>query len=239
MTTKASEPSRGGLTNACRPRKRRLPLIKAMPKNVLLALDEALRALPHRSPAAVADVHKRFALLDKYEVTLRQTINHAKRLHAHGTAEDPPSHPPSDRGAAGSETVEAYRRRMNAIGEALSVVFAGMETPDSDLWGRGMYLKLVGRLYDVLDSEDLTLGDLKALSGMIYEQRRAHTHALEVERRIHAAHQNNADKGRDEVDPPTSRELPARLGDMVRQIYGVNLHEPAASISTATVRERH
>ena len=119
--------------------------------------------------------------------------------------------------------LEAYRRRMDAIGKALSAVFVGMESADSDLWGRGLYLKLVSRLYEALDCDDLSLGDLQALSRMISEQRRAQTQALEVERRLRTGRPSDGDGDGDETDPSPARELPPRFGEMVQQIYGVNL----------------
>ena len=100
-----------------------------------------------------------------------------------------------------------------------------MESADSDLWGRGVYLKLVGRLYEVLDSDELNLADLQAISKMVCEQRRAHTQALDVRRRRPADGQR--DNG-DEDGPgsaPSARELPPRFGDVGKRIYGVNLRQ--------------
>ncbi len=152
----------------------------------------------------------------------------AKTRRRTSRAREKPQPPPTGADVEVPASLEAYRRRMSAIGETLSAMVAGMESADSDLWGRGMYLKLVGRLYDALDCEDLTLGDLQALSKMIYEQRRAQTQALEVERRMTAGRRSdgNGDGGADENEGgrAKTRELPPQFGDMVKQIYGVNLH---------------
>ena len=96
---------------------------------------------------------------------------------------------PAPSGKARCQPTLAYRRRMNAIGEALSAVFVGMESPDSDLWGRGLYLKLVGKLYDALDADDATIEDLQALSKMVAEQRRAQTQGLDAPAHFEVFHQ--------------------------------------------------
>lgn len=143
-------------------------------------------------------------------------------------AQEKPPAPPTDADVEVPANMEAYRRRMSAIGQTLSAMVVGMEPADSDLWGRGMYLKLVGKLYDALDSEDLTLEDLQALSKMISEQRRVQTQAREVERRMNAGRRSGGDgdggSDGDEGGRPETRELPPQFGDMVKQIYGVNLH---------------
>ncbi|MCP4591410.1 MAG: hypothetical protein GY842_11745 [bacterium] len=125
-----------------------------------------------------------------------------------------------------------HRRRMNAIGEALTALSVGAEPAESDLWGRGIYLKLVGRLYDLLDSDDLTLGELEAMSKMIYDQRRAQSQALEVHRRLQgsAAAGDNGDGG---SDPSPTGPLSPRLGHVVQQLYGVSTDaEPEAQSDT-------
>ncbi|MBU0717659.1 MAG: hypothetical protein KJ749_05365 [Planctomycetes bacterium] len=118
-----------------------------------------------------------------------------------------------------------FRLRMNAIGEALTALVVGAEPAESDLWGRGIYLKLVGKLCQVLDSDDLSLAELEALSKMICEQRKAHSHAMEVRRRVGTA------AGRDDDDAPREAGLGAHLGQIVKQLYGVNLEREADSPS--------
>lgn len=218
MTEKSFSPSRRASAD------RRAPLAKAVPADVLVKLNRALRELPEPSSDTIAEIHERFELLEKHNVSLRQTINHAKRLRNQPPTEQP-SAPTTTSCAPLPVEVETYRRRMNAIGEALSAMFIGMESADSDLWGRGIYLKLIGHLYDVLDSDDLSLGDLQSLSKIISEQRRAQSQALEVERRIRTAVRSDSDED-DDTNTSPRRELPAHFGEMVRQIYGVNLqHE--------------
>jgi len=223
MTTESSKPRpRRGAGGKGRSR-RRVPLAKAVPPNALAALNLAIRALAERSPEAIGEIHERFELLEKHNVTLRQTINHAKRLPAKlGRDDRPVERAESD--TAATPELEAYRRRMNAIGEALSVVFVGMGSADSDLWGRGVYLKLVGRLYDVLDSDDLELDDLQAVSKMICDQRRAQNQALDVRRRFHTDRRSDdGEADQDAAGSPSARELPPHFSDVVKQIYGVNL----------------
>ena len=129
------------------------------------------------------------------------------------------------RAPAAKPDLDAYRRRMNAIGKALSAVFVGMESADSDLWGRGLYLKLVGKLYEALDCDDLPLEDLQALSRMISEQRRAQTQAMEAERRLHAQRSTDGDDDDENAGLRSARELPSRFKEVVQQIYGVNLQQ--------------
>lgn len=137
---------------------------------------------------------------------------------------------------------ELYRQRMNAIGSTLSAVFVGMDSAEADVWGRGIYLKLVGKLCEALDSDDLTLEDLHALSKMISEQRRAHSRALEVQRRLRAGRRRRGDGDRSgEGELPdhdaeedsglaSTRKLPPHFGAVVQEIYGVQVDpSPAPS----------
>ena len=115
----------------------------------------------------------------------------------------------------------AFRKRIARTGRTLSAMAEALANDDPVRWGRGVYLALLGRVFDVLDGQQnaLPLDDLAVLSKIIAEQRRAETQASEL-----------LYKGRDNTDGDSGgatagrdRSLPDDFGELVRRLYGTNL----------------
>jgi len=163
-------------------------------------------------------LYDRFDLAGAYNVSRRQFTHYARNLTNNAAPFSAEGNAFPDESAA--ETA-AFRKRIAHTGRALSALAEALANDDPLQWGRGVYLALLGRVFDVLDGRDsaLPLDDLAALSKIVAEQRRAETQASELQCKT----RDNADgePGGSAVD--RGRSLPDDFGELVRRLYGTNL----------------
>ena len=139
----------------------------------------------------------------------------------------------------------AFREHLHAARGVGDARCAGMNAPDADAWGRGVYLDLVLKVRTFLNAPGLSLARLRALSRVLSEQRRAETQARESDRRrsadrAAAAPAAHRAAGRAEPsvegEPAPTGTLPPHFGPLVQRIYGVELSAPASATEFGDVR---
>lgn len=115
--------------------------------------------------------------------------------------------------------VRAHRRRQASVAEILDRTFGQSAKCSPNLWERRAYLMLIGLVYERLatNEEEISTDELVSLAKILAENRRA-----EARLREHSPPTDSA-----EPASPSTGELPERFTDIVRQVYGTNLHNPA------------
>lgn len=128
--------------------------------------------------------------------------------------------------------VAEYRMRMDLVGRLLRSAIGELpNTRGVDAVGRGAYLHLMGAVFEALEGLSLAIPveDLVKLSKVIAEQRRAELGSRKLEsigsdaaprRRTAPAFRETSVESAD-ADFET-RRLPARFGEIVRQVYGTS-----------------
>jgi len=122
-----------------------------------------------------------------------------------------------------ADTLESHRRRQDTVAAILDATFGKWAKTNPELWERRAYLLLVGLVYERLATDDaLSTDELIKLAKALAENRR-------VEART----------GKDRIEGDTSEpdepadsngQLPPRLAEAVRQVYGANLHNTESDV---------
>jgi hypothetical protein len=125
--------------------------------------------------------------------------------------------------------IDEYRQRLGAVGRLMRAALADLEgeAPVDDRIGRGAYLQVMGRAFEVLDglSQSVEVDDLVKISKVVAEQRRAELNHRKLQivgdaaeaRSKRSRAGSNSDEGTDDCT------LPKSFGKIVRQIYGTTL----------------
>ena len=128
--------------------------------------------------------------------------------------------------------IDEYRQRLGAVGRLMRAALADLEEgqPPGDRLGRGAYLQVMGRAFEVLDglSQTVEVDDLVKISKVVAEQRRAELNHRKLQlaadlttERTRKTSRSRSTNG--ESDDPRDIELPESFGEIVRQIYGTTL----------------
>ena len=123
-----------------------------------------------------------------------------------------PRQPPAD---GWNDKVRAHRHRQGSVAKILERLFGKFTKAKPELWEHRAYLMLVGMVYErlVLGEFDLSTDELVALSKVLATHRRAE------------AQRNRVRASEDSEEPASSPKstLPARWGEVVRQLYGTSV----------------
>jgi len=164
--------------------------------------------------------------------TKKSTKTTAKRKSARSRKTDLESKP-----AVATRSVDEHRDRLRAIGDLLRVATVDLvaDAESDDRVGRGAYLQVMGRAFEVLDNlaESFDLDDLVKISKIIVEQRRAELNS----RKLDSASEDSLDEPADVSGVGdrgmANRQLPEAFGDIVRQIYGATLADDVCESSAS------
>ncbi len=209
-----------------RSKARPVPVERLLPPAVIRELRGMTRSTAEITPAFAKTVDERFHITDRCGVTRRRLLNYLGRLKREG------------RPAGGSNGCEksvrdgdpwqhrlsAHRRRQASVASILEATFGGMAECSPELWDRRAYLMLVGLVYERLatNEAEIPTEELVRLARVLAENRRAEVRAC----------RKKIDETPDDVKPGSSGRLPERFADLVRQVYGTNFHDPAATPAT-------
>jgi hypothetical protein len=106
-----------------------------------------------------------------------------------------------------------------ATGDLIAQAVAQHRTPSGDVVGHGVYLQVLGRVFELLDSFSATLpvDDLVRLSKIVAEQRRAAASAARASGSRPSARRTSACKAAD----------PKAFSALIEELYGVSAETAA------------
>jgi hypothetical protein len=189
-----------------------------VPATVRRKLREALLTSGEINPLSLAELFDSFQLGASYGVTPARFRSYAKRVAARsGTRfRAGPEYPSGD-----APETKSFRRRLARVGSVLSRLAVDLSTSSPVDWGRGAHLALLGHVYMRLmeGGEKIDVTELRELSRIVAEQRRAQTQASAAERKQPARSGPTADR----FEPVGHRPLPDNFADVVRELYGTTL----------------
>lgn len=228
VTRTTSPPRDGSRKPRARSSRRvsRSPAHKLLPAPVLDELMSVAQACTPITMQLVRELDSRLRIAEQYDVSHRRLKNLLVRLQEAAEPASGRAATSKPDGASGSwkNKLRAHRRRQASVASILDAAFGRLTDCNPDLWERRAYLMFVGLVYERLATSEgeIPTDELVALAKVLAEHRRVGARTRACERR-----DNGEDNGQDQALRP-SGELPARLADVVRQVYGTNFHSPDA-----------
>jgi hypothetical protein len=196
----------------------RAPVEMLLPAEVLAALGEVARSRETISAKLLRDLDRRFSLVAEYGVSVRRLRSFLERVRRQeaGRKDLTPGEEPAAEGWR--DKLRAHRRRQASVASILDATFGRLGDCDPALWERRAYLMLVGLVYERLatNEEELATEELVSLAKVLAEHRRIDARAGVGDSREHSSTDRKPGEG----------ELPEHFADLVRQVYGTNLHVP-------------
>ena len=204
----------------------RRPVAKLLPASVLSELKSVAQSPTPITMQMARELNDRLRIVEQYDVSPRRLKNFLDKLR--GSDERPGRQEPTPKsdqaGRSWENKLRVHRRRQASVASILDAAFGRLTDCNPDLWERRAYLMLVGLVYERLANEDeVPIDELVALAKVLAEHRR-----VDARTRVCERQDNGQDNGRDKSPRPNG-ELPARLADVVRQVYGTNFQSPDAA----------
>jgi hypothetical protein len=122
------------------------------------------------------------------------------------------------------DAILTYRTRLQLVGDLLNSAMAELgKRRAKDPVGRGLYLRMLGAVFEALDgmAQGLPLDDLLKLSRVVAEQRRAESLMTRSAAKPKAFRTKAAQAKQDAAHPTGT--LPPQFAQIVERIYGANL----------------
>lgn len=197
---------------------RRSPVQRILPPRVLAELKDHAAKVGEVTKEWVAEFDLEHGIEARYGVTPRRLKNFLQRtMGAEGHCESESSPAVASDEKQWPARLREHRRRQASIASILDVTFGMMADCSPDLWGRRAYLMLVGLVYERLAAghDEVPTEEIVALAKVLAENRRVEVRLQEMEGR----------KQTESKPEPGSGRLPARFGEIVREVYGTNFQD--------------